>query len=62
MPAEILKAAGDITGGRAGLQIQHDSDVMVTHLDLTLAVKGVIFTDPTQLRAEYLTSSSARLQ
>jgi len=44
VPAEILEAAGDI-GDRAGLQIQHDSDVMVTHLDPDLADRGVIFTD-----------------
>jgi len=36
VPGEVLEAAGEI-GERAGLQIQHDSDVMVTHLDPGLA-------------------------
>ena len=40
VPGEVLEAAGDI-GERAGLQIQHDSDVMVTHLDPGLVAKGV---------------------
>ncbi len=52
VPAEILEAAGDI-GERAGLQIQHDSDVMVTHLDPALAARGVIFTDLDAAAAEH---------
>ncbi len=40
----ILQAAGQV-GERAGLQIQHNSQVAVTHLDPALAAKGVIFTD-----------------
>jgi Fe-S cluster assembly protein SufD len=44
VPAEILEAAGAI-GGRAGLQIQHNSDVMLTHLDPELAAKGLVFCD-----------------
>jgi Fe-S cluster assembly protein SufD len=52
VPAEILEAAGD-TGERAGLQIQHDSDVMVTHLDPALAARGVVFTDLDAAAAEH---------
>ena len=44
VPAEILEAAGAI-GGRAGLQIQHNSDVMLTHVDPELAAKGLVFCD-----------------
>ena len=44
VPGEVLEAAGDI-GERAGLQIQHDSDVLVTHLDPGLVAKGVVFCD-----------------
>ncbi|HVF07788.1 MAG TPA: Fe-S cluster assembly protein SufD [Actinomycetota bacterium] len=44
VPGEVLAAAGDI-GERAGLQIQHDSDVMVSHLDPALASRGVVFGD-----------------
>jgi Fe-S cluster assembly protein SufD len=44
VPGEVLEAAGEI-GERAGLQIQHDSDVMVTHLDPRLAARGVILSD-----------------
>jgi len=44
VPGEVLEAAGEI-GERAGLQIQHDSDVMVTHLDPGLADRGVVFCD-----------------
>ncbi len=40
----ILRAAGSV-GERAGLQIQHNSEVAVSHLDPALAAKGVIFTD-----------------
>ncbi|MET0800796.1 MAG: Fe-S cluster assembly protein SufD [Actinomycetota bacterium] len=52
VPTEIQEAAGDI-GERAGLQIQHDSDVMVTHLDPALAARGVIFTDLDAAAAEH---------
>jgi Fe-S cluster assembly protein SufD len=52
VPSEVLKAAGEI-GERAGLQIQHDSDVMVTHLDPALAARGVIFTDLDIAAAEH---------
>jgi Fe-S cluster assembly protein SufD len=52
VPPEILEAAGEI-GERAGLQIQHDSDVMVTHLDPSLAARGVIFTDLDAAAAEH---------
>jgi Fe-S cluster assembly protein SufD len=52
VPGEILEAAGDI-GERAGLQIQHDSDVMLTHLDPALAAKGVVFTDLDAAAAEH---------
>ncbi len=44
VPGEILEAAG-VVGDRACLQIQRNSEVMVTHLDPELAAKGVIFTD-----------------
>lgn len=40
----VLQAAGSV-GERAGLQIQHNSIVAVSHLDPALAAKGVIFTD-----------------
>ena len=40
----ILRAAGQV-GERAGLQIQHNSQVAVTHLDPELAAKGVILAD-----------------
>ena len=52
VPSEILKAAGAI-GERAGLQIQHDSDVMLTHLDPALAARGVVFTDLDRAAAEH---------
>jgi Fe-S cluster assembly protein SufD len=44
VPNEILEAAGEI-GERAGLHVQHDSDVMTTHLDPALEARGVIFGD-----------------
>ena len=44
VPDAILAAAGAV-GERAGLQIQHNSDVMLTHLDPALAERGVIFAD-----------------
>jgi Fe-S cluster assembly protein SufD len=40
----ILRAAGQV-GERAGLQIQHNSQIAVAHLDPALAAQGVIFTD-----------------
>jgi len=40
----ILQAAGQV-GERAGLQIQHNSLIAVTHLDPVLAAKGVILAD-----------------
>jgi len=40
----ILRAAGQV-GERAGLQIQHNSEVAVAHLDPALAAEGVIFAD-----------------
>src|SRR4030095_15826053 len=42
VPEEILAAAGQV-GERAGLQIQRNSEVVVTHLDPALAGKGVWF-------------------
>lgn len=44
VPGEILAAAGEV-GDRAGLQIQHNSEVMVSHLDPALAERGVILAD-----------------
>ena len=44
VPDDIQAAVGAV-GERAGLQIQHNSDVMLTHLEPSLADKGVIFTD-----------------
>ncbi len=52
VPGEILAAAGDI-GERAGMQIQHDSDVMVSHLEPALEDRGVIFTDLDVAAAEH---------
>ena len=52
VPGELLGATGDI-GDRAGLQIQHDSDVMATHLDPALAARGVVFTDLDAAAAEH---------
>jgi Fe-S cluster assembly protein SufD len=40
----ILRAAGEV-GERTGLQIQHNSQVAVTHLDPALAARGVILAD-----------------
>ncbi len=40
----ILRAAGSV-GERAGLQVQHNSIVAVSHLDPALAAEGVIFSD-----------------
>lgn len=44
VPDEVLAAAGAV-GERAGLQIQRNSEVMVTHLLPELAAKGVWFGD-----------------
>lgn len=44
VPDEVLGAAGAI-GDRAGLQIQHNSDAMLTHVDPALVARGVIFAD-----------------
>jgi Fe-S cluster assembly protein SufD len=44
VPGDVLAAAGAI-GDRSGLEIQHNSDAMLTHLDPTLASTGVVFTD-----------------
>jgi Fe-S cluster assembly protein SufD len=44
VPEEILAAAGEV-GERAGLQIQRNSEVVVTHLDPGLTAKGVWFGD-----------------
>jgi Fe-S cluster assembly protein SufD len=38
---ELLEAAGEV-GDRAGLQIQHNSSVVTTHLDPAEAAKGVV--------------------
>jgi Fe-S cluster assembly protein SufD len=44
VPEEILAGAGEV-GDRAGLQIQRNSEVMVTHLDPAVAERGVWFGD-----------------
>ncbi len=44
VPEEVLSASG-VVGERAGLQIQRNSEVMVTHLDPELEKKGVLFCD-----------------
>ena len=44
VPEEILAGAGEV-GERAGLQIQRNSEVMITHLDPALTGKGVWFGD-----------------
>jgi Fe-S cluster assembly protein SufD len=51
VPDEILAAAGDV-GERAGLQIQRDSEVMVTHLLPELGARGVWFGDLDRAAAE----------
>ena len=51
VPKEILAAAGEV-GERAGLQIQRNSQVMVTHLDPALAERGVWFGDLDRAIAE----------
>lgn len=52
VPEAILAAAG-VVGDRAGLQIQHNSEVMVTHLDPALAAQGVIFADLDRALADH---------
>jgi Fe-S cluster assembly protein SufD len=52
VPAEILEAAGTV-GDRAGLQIQRNSEVMVTHLDPELEAKGVILQDLDEAAREH---------
>jgi len=48
----ILQATGQV-GERAGLQIQHNSEIAVAHLDPALAAKGVIFTDLDRAAGEH---------
>jgi Fe-S cluster assembly protein SufD len=52
VPDELQRAAGAI-GDRAGLLIQHNSDVMLGHLDPALAGRGVIFADLDAAAAEH---------
>jgi Fe-S cluster assembly protein SufD len=51
VPEEILAAAGQV-GERAGLQIQRNSEVMITHLDPALRDRGVWFGDLDRAIAE----------
>jgi Fe-S cluster assembly protein SufD len=44
VPERVQRALGDV-GARAGLQIQHNSEVALTHLDPELAAEGVILGD-----------------
>ena len=44
VPDEVLEAA-EVVGDRAGLQIQRNGDVMITHLEKDLVDKGVLFGD-----------------
>jgi Fe-S cluster assembly protein SufD len=44
VPDDIQAALGAV-GDRAGLQVQHNSDVMLSHLDPGLAARGVVFGD-----------------
>ncbi|MEX2274501.1 MAG: Fe-S cluster assembly protein SufD [Actinomycetota bacterium] len=44
VPDEVVAAAG-IVGDRAGLQIQRNSEVVLTNLDTSLTERGVVFTD-----------------
>ena len=44
VPASVLEAAGAV-GDRGGLQIQHNGEVMTTHLAPELVAKGVRFGD-----------------
>jgi Fe-S cluster assembly protein SufD len=52
VPGNVLAAAG-VVGERAGLQIQHNSDAMVTHLAPPLAAEGVLFADLDAAAAEH---------
>lgn len=52
VPGHVLDAAGAV-GDRAGLLIQHNSDVMVAHLDPGLAAAGVRFGDLDAAAAEH---------
>lgn len=52
VPEEILSAAGKV-GERAGLQIQRNSEVVVTHLLPELTAKGVWFGDLDRAIAEH---------
>ena len=51
VPDEVLAAAGNV-GDRAGLQIQRNSEVMVTHLQPELEKRGVWFGDLDRAAAE----------
>lgn len=44
VPGEILAAAGEVAD-RAGLQVQRNSEVVVTHIDPKLREQGVVFGD-----------------
>jgi Fe-S cluster assembly protein SufD len=44
LPEEVIAGAG-IVGERAGLQIQRNSEVVLTNLDESLIQRGVVFTD-----------------
>ncbi len=44
VPEEVLAAAGAV-GERSGLQIQRNSEVLLAHLDLDLARRGVVLAD-----------------
>jgi Fe-S cluster assembly protein SufD len=52
VPGHVLAAAGSV-GDRSGLLIQHNSDVMVTHLDPAVAAAGVRFGDLDAAAAEH---------
>jgi Fe-S cluster assembly protein SufD len=51
VPPTLLEAAGEV-GDRAGLQIQRNSEVMLTRLDPELVARGVVFTDLDRAAAE----------
>jgi Fe-S cluster assembly protein SufD len=52
VPGDIQAALGTL-GERAGLQIQHNSDVMLSHLDPDLAGRGVLFGDLDAIAASH---------
>jgi Fe-S cluster assembly protein SufD len=52
VPGHVLDAAGSV-GDRAGLLIQHNSDVMMAHLDPELVAAGVRFGDLDAAAAEH---------